>query len=363
MTLTAEQRALLVKRFSAQFGDDSPAYGRIARTLVQKDRALDIYDRLDESKMRPVTLFAAVHYLVLKGATHKLARLYAAPESREAVEEIGDQFIDFCDEYEDEVREVMQTRAVQTNEVNRCVGLLPALMYVERKTQRPLSLIDTGASAGLNLLFDRYRYDYAGGPVIGPPGAAVRLHSELRGHLPVFSGAAPLVEHRVGVDLDPVDISDPDEELWLRACVWVGQVARDQRLTAAMELARREWQDVRKGSAVALLPELVEECPEGTEICVFSSWLLGWMPQSLREAMALAIAEAGKTRSIWWISYEWPGIVPGLPAPTDVPGDGSVLALQHFEPGHTGAKERRVLGTVHHHGNWLNWTDAGTSAW
>ena len=86
------------------------------------------------------------------------------------------------------IEELVATRTTQTNEVGRCLALVPALAEVARATGGPLSLLEVGCSAGLNLRFDRYRLGYgdppavggrpglgaaaAGAGVRGPPGAA-----------------------------------------------------------------------------------------------------------------------------------------------------------------------------------------------
>ncbi|HET8954118.1 MAG TPA: DUF2332 family protein [Solirubrobacterales bacterium] len=46
-------------------------------------------------------------------------------------------------------------RPVQTNEVGRCAALLPGFLAVARETGLPLRLLEIGASAGLNLRWDR----------------------------------------------------------------------------------------------------------------------------------------------------------------------------------------------------------------
>ena len=71
---------------------------------------------------------------------------------RAILEERGDWLVRF-------VRE----RTVQTNEVQRCWALLPIFLTVARTVARPLALVELGASAGLNLLWDRYAYSYAAG--------------------------------------------------------------------------------------------------------------------------------------------------------------------------------------------------------
>ena len=61
----------------------------------------------------------------------------------------------FVLEHEDEIAAIGATRYTQTNESRRTVALLPGVWA------GPLDrfhLIDVGASAGLNLALDRYRY-------------------------------------------------------------------------------------------------------------------------------------------------------------------------------------------------------------
>ena len=69
----------------------------------------------------------------------------------------------FCLREREAIVEVLRTRRVQTNEPRRSIYLLLLLNAVQRlHPGRPLALVEVGAAAGLNLLFDRYSYDIGG---------------------------------------------------------------------------------------------------------------------------------------------------------------------------------------------------------
>ena len=109
---------------------------------------------------------------------------------------------------------------------------------------RPLALIEIGASAG-EALWDRYAYDY-GDRTAGVASSPLTIACELVGpHVPPLD--PPPVMWRAGVDLAPVDASDPADARWLRACLWPDQPARQARLAAALEVAREHPVDLRRG--------------------------------------------------------------------------------------------------------------------
>ena len=89
---------------------------------------------------------------------------------------------------------------------------------------------------------DRYGYDYGRGSLVGP--SMDQLDP------PVFScvvnattpvpTAPPRVTWRAGLDLDPVDISDPSQAASLEALVWPEQSDRLAKLRAAVRIAAGE---------------------------------------------------------------------------------------------------------------------------
>jgi len=126
-------------------------------------------------------LLTAAHYLLLGGEEEAVAAFYPSVAGEARGE--GDPyplFRDFCLEHAEELRTLISTRRVQQNEVRRCAQLLPAFGLVAERVGSPLALVEVGASAGLNLLFDRYSYDYGDGRLRGDTGSPVRLRAARR---------------------------------------------------------------------------------------------------------------------------------------------------------------------------------------
>ncbi len=195
---------------------------------------------------------AAIHDELLRDPDDELAAYYPTVGGRRAPDAaLGPALERFCAAREERLAHTLATRRTQTNETARCAGLLPAFAAVA--AGRPLAQIEIGASAGLNGLWDHYAYDYAGTPA-GDPDSPLRIACELRGGaVPPLD--PPPVAWRAGIDLSPVDLRDPDDVRWLRACLWPDQRARHERFDAAVEVARVHGPvDIRRGDALAMLP-------------------------------------------------------------------------------------------------------------
>jgi len=230
-------------------------------------------------------------------------------------------------------------RRTQTNETARCAALLPAFAAVG--DGRPLALIEVGASAGLNLLWDRYAYDYDGRRA-GAEGSALSLACELRGpHMPPLD--PPPVSWRVGLDRSPVDASDRADARWLRACLWPDQLARHARLDGALAVAREHPVEVRRGDALTELAGLIEEAPADALVCVFHTAVLAYFTREQVEQLR-RLLEAVE-RDVAWIGGEAPGVLIG-----ESTGGPLHFALAAGSPG--ALVQRARMG---HHGGWLEW--------
>ncbi|MCA9844610.1 MAG: DUF2332 domain-containing protein [Dehalococcoidia bacterium] len=315
-------------------GDRAPMYAAIARGVAGDEHLLALANEGREGVRRANLLLAAVHYLVLREQDAPLARLYR--EGR-PVPGTFDEFRTFAAQHEAELRELVRTRLVQTNEVSRCSALLPGLNAAQAAMGgRPLALIDVGASAGLHLLFDRYRYTYSPGGTTGPVDSPVEISCEVRGTvIPPVIGL-PHLSSRAGIDMAPVDVGDDDAVLWLRALVWPEKQARMERLEAALSLARRAPPAVSEGDALALLPKLVEEIDREAVPAIYHSHVLAHMPEGVRRTFTGTVLPGlGASRDLAWLACE-----------------GSTMELTTWV---AGVREGRRLAKRDPHGEWIEW--------
>ncbi|MFE2727999.1 DUF2332 domain-containing protein [Kitasatospora sp. NPDC059327] len=239
----------------------------------------------------------------------------------------------------DRVSSLMLSRLTQTNESARCATLLPLLAALPQ----PLALIEVGASAGLCLYPDRYRYRYDHDDVWGAAGSPVTLPCRTTGPVPV-PRRLPEVVRRAGVDLNPLDPSDPEDAGWLESLVWPEQTERLERLRGALEVARSEPAHVIRGDLNEAVSRLVAQAPEGSTPVVFHSAVLAYLSPEAR----LRFARTVRDLPCRWISNEAPGVLPGLLdlLPEPVPSDRAAFVL---------ALDERPVAFTGPHGERLDW--------
>jgi hypothetical protein len=336
-------------QFAVHAGHDhSPLYARLAAGIAGDSELLALAARAQPGQPVPNLLFAAAHYLLLRGARHPVAAFY--PSITPSAENPGTNqdpypaFRAFCVEQSAAIRALIGARLVQTNEVRRCACLLPAFGLVARRAPgRPLALIEIGASAGLNLLWDRYGYDYGGGRRYGDATSPVQLTCAPRGNRrPPLSATLPPVAWRVGLDLHPADVRDPDAALWLRALIWPEHAQRAEALQEAMRLACGDPPRLVAGDALATLPQALAETPREAVLCVYHSWTLNQFAAESRATLTMLLAAHAAQRDVFRISIEH----------VDAQGLDPTLALTTYAKG---ATTEDVLARCQSHGEWLEW--------
>lgn len=338
--------------FARQVGDGySPLYERLSLGCAADTEMLKLASLASPDQPIPPLLFAAVYYLLLKGERHPLAGYY--PLLKAEPPKNGDPyplFRSFCRSRRQKIETILRTRRVQTNEVSRCGSLLPAFGLVARRIgERPLAMIEVGASAGLNLIWDRYAYDFGTGGQYGVSGSPVRVRSALRGNLkPPFPRVFPRIALRCGIDLNPIDVRDPDAALWLRALVWPELTERAQMLSEAMQVIREEPPEMVAGDALEQLPSVAAAIPDGLPICLFHSYTMNQFPVAARQRFQQILQEIAGQRELYHVALEW-----------QMGEDFATLSWETFQE----PKAAPVrLAACHHHGVWMEWLDPATAA-
>ncbi len=320
----------------------SPLYAALAARVAGTPALLALASGAAPGQPPVNLLFGAVHDLLLAGAAHPLAGFYPSVGGAEAPEEAFPAFADFCRRHRAEILVRVRTRRVQTNEVGRSGILLPALAEAAREAgPRPSYLIEVGASAGLNLLHDRYRYQYSDGQRCGPESPAL-VRVEVRGprRVPV-PAQPPGWSDRVGVDVAPGDVTDDGAMRWIEALIWPDQVERLELLRAAVAVARRDPPRILAGDAMVRVPELVHGIPPGQPVCLVHSHALYQATPAWRRDFRVRLDELGRARPLLEVSLEWLGKAPG-----------PRLRLNRYEGG---SRRSRLLADADHHGAWIAW--------
>ncbi len=235
-------------------------------------------------------LMAALHRLVLTGEAPALARHYPSVGGDGDLTAAWDSFRAVVIEKPEAVRAFVALPC-QTNEVGRAAALVVGFLELAAATRLPLRLLEVGASAGLNLRWDHFRYA-GGGASWGDPASPV----DLAGHwsdAPRHAGVQVTVSERRGCDRRPQDPTAPETRLALRASVWADQVARFARLEGALTLAGRVPASLDSASAAAWTSEQLREPRPGVATVVYHSVVEEYLPEEERGRFRGALAEAG----------------------------------------------------------------------
>jgi hypothetical protein len=245
------------------------------------------------------------------------------------------------------IEDAARARRTQTNEVGRCIPLLIGLDRISAADPRSIALLELGAAAGLCLALDRYAYRFDDGATLGRGRPLLVTTTTGSGTAPT---RMPDIVWRHGVDLAPLDVTDPDDVRWLEALLPPDRPERRGRLLAAIATVHDGPPVVVKGDALAALPELVAaaraEAPDATLVIAALGTLVYLSP-----AERDGLVDAASALGAHLITFEGAGVLPGvaarlrgLSAPHPTP---FVLALDGEPIAHAGP-----------HGDHLSWLSA-----
>lgn len=288
----------------------------------------------------PLRIAGGLHALHLKGVQPQLAPIYAGLGPTDATSRIADAL-----ERHDSALMPWLDGPPQTNEAGRSWGFAAAMLWLaDRGCPGDFALYELGSSAGINLMMRRYHFDL-GGVQAGPARARMRIAPEWRGAPPPAT-AFDIVE-ATGCDVAPVDLTDPEQALRLRAYIWPELTERFARLDAAVEAANRFPPEIEKRRAGDFVADVLAREPRpGVTRMIAHSVVWQYIPKPERDAITAAIEDAGSRAAedspLAWVMLE---------ANRDT--HRHELTLRWW-PGGTG--ETCHLGTAHPHGSWVEWT-------
>jgi hypothetical protein len=343
---SAETAELLGHQARACAAIGSPLYASLLQRTAEDVAAggpawpvIEPFEPIPTEEMLGLRFLGAAHRMALAGEAPDLARHFpsvggdadataAWPALRALTEAKGDR-----------LRELMD-RTIQTNEVGRCAALVGGFLCVARETGLPLRLRELGASAGLLLLWDRYRYESAEGSW-GDPGSPVRFEADLFDPAPRLDADAVVADRR-GCDRSPLDPASEDDRLTLLSYVWPDMTHRFELLRAALDVAGDRPPTIDRAHGPNWLAEQLAAPRSGAATVVYHSVVMQYLSEDEREEVRTTMARAGSAATpeapLAWLRFE-----PGTP-------ERAHVDLTIWPGG-----EERLLAESGYHGRPVRW--------
>lgn len=349
MSYGSEERVRQAFLAQAEWGRrlDSPLTGQLCELLGRRlDRTTGVGravlgwegDPRPEADALPLRLTGGLHALARRGSVPALSACYP-PNPLPRPDQMWRAVVDALRVADAELQRWLE-RAPQTNEVGRAAVLMSGLLMVARCLERPLALFELGASAGLNLMLDRYGYDLGGTPA-GDPNSPLQLAPDWKGAPPPGGDVGVAVRH--GVDLAPLDVETDEDRERLIAFVWPDQAWRMEQLEGALEVCCSNPPRVEAGSAGAWLERRLPEVAAGTARVVMHSLAFQYFESEEQERVRSLIeregAAAASDAPLAWLRFEID------------PQDGRPSLRLRMWPG----GEDRLLAFAHPHGRSIQW--------
>ncbi len=288
----------------------------------------------------PLRFLGAVNELVLRGSAPDLAAAWPSV-STEHRSILKGALIDTVSTHLAAIRASMEM-PVQTNEVARSGVLAGGFITFATQFGLPLRLLEFGASAGLNLVWDRYYYDDRG-THWGDPNSLVRFSGPYDGAPSPLVGNVEIVA-RNGCDVRVLDLRDTDNMVKLRSYIWPDQPERLRRLDHAIAIASTAALAVDESPAGPWIADMLAQRQPGVATIISNSIVLPYLSVDEHDHLQSTIARAGSKATpeapLGWLSFE-------STHPSD---ERASLALTTWPGG-----ESRVLAEAGYHGAPVTW--------
>lgn len=323
---------------SHQYGDlldaltiDTQNGGEIGRLLAERPER-PLHDAL------PLRLLGAVHRIALRGDAPDLASRYPSCGGDGSPIPLH-ELATVVETHRSEI-DVELGNQVQTNEVGRSVVPLSFVHWVTTLGVRNLDWIEIGASAGLNLHFEKYGATCESG-TLGDSASPVQFDGSWFDSSPPIVGEPAVCRRISGADPYPLDVCDLADSLRLLSFVWPDQTERFARLRAAIDIAKDSGVEVDRCSADDFLRERLADDTSLPRV-VFHSIVWQYLAPEVRNGIrdALATARASRDAPVIWLRME----------PS---GSSADVRVTVFDGGREPVERR--LAEVGYHGRGFRW--------
>ncbi|MGI8943963.1 MAG: DUF2332 domain-containing protein [Qipengyuania sp.] len=318
---------------------------RALRELIDSDRGGTVLLRIRKwagpalADALPLRLTGGLHALHLSGEEPTLAPIYEWLGPTNVTQLVADAI-----ERHEPFLLPWLDGPPQTNEAGRSWAFAAAMLWLAGKGLPPrFALYEIGSSAGINLMMRHYRYEL-GGVTAGPELASIMLAPEWRGNPPPDQGFE--IVSAEGCDVAPVDLTDPEQALRLKAYIWPEHRVRFARVDAAIAAASRFPPQIAKAVAGDFIAEVLARPAEaGVTRLAMHSVVWQYIPEAERQRIVSAMREAGEAASaeapLAWVSLE-----------ANRDAKGHELRVSYWP----GGDEPLHLASAHPHGEWVEWT-------
>ena len=327
----------------------SPFVGRLCSLLAERLRSssrivAELAELPEDTDLvlgaYPLRVAGALHGLVLTGKSKELSEVFPPVAEPLDDDELWDAVERSLHSHSDFVLRYLKS-APQTNEVRRAGILLPGFLTIAELARLPFRLLEIGASAGLNLNWDRFGYRL-GSTSWGDQSSTVQLEPSWSGKAPPALGSIEITE-KSGCDLHPLDPERSEDRRRLLSYIWPDQMDRLQQIRAALDIARSAGGRVAKADAVGWLRSKLRPLTPGIVHVIYHSSVWMYFNASAQRAGRDVLKEAGSRATfespVAWLRFEPDGEAPG-----------GALTLTLWPQG-----EERCLARADYHGRWVNW--------
>jgi hypothetical protein len=287
----------------------------------------------------PLRIAGGLHWLFLSGEDRRLEPVYAGLLTDQPT--IDEIVADMAVKFDARLMPWLDGPP-QTNEAGRSASIMAGLLWLSRRLGPKFELNEIGASAGINTMMGRYFFDL-GGVTVGPGLSRMKIVPEWRGSPPPRE-EVQITDAR-GCDRAPVDITDAEQALRLKAYVWADASERMARLDTAIAMAERAPPDlVRMDAGEFVRQRLTQPQEEGVTRVLFHSIVWQYLPEATQRAITEAMERAGEDatedRPLAWVALE-----------TNRETFKHELRVRYWP----GGAEPMKLAEAHPHGAWVEW--------